>query len=81
MPSQMKGDIALSTYQSADIGFCPLVGYSGSVLLTWNDNSVVSVECSFGDYKTCRFADKCELYQRRPVGFIQKYPSDESSSK
>ena len=71
----------MSRYQSADIGFCPLSGHSGSVLLTWEGNTVVAAECSFGDYKTCRFAEKCELYQRRPVGFIQKYPSDESSSE
>ena len=71
----------MSGYSSADLGFCPLVGHSGSVLLTWEDDAVVSVECSFGDNKTCKFVNECELYQRHPVGFVQKYPSQESSSK
>ncbi len=61
-------------YSSGDTGFCPYAGHSGSVILTWNDNMVISVECSFGNHETCGYANKCELYQRRPVGYVQTYP-------
>lgn len=66
-------------HQSADFGICPYVGHSGSVNLTWDGNTVIAVECSFGNPKTCGYADKCELYQRRPVGFVQTYPLKDKS--
>lgn len=62
-------------HNSGDIGFCPYAGHTGSIVLTWDNNTVVSVECGCGDHKTCGFSAKCELYQRRPVGFVQTYPS------
>lgn len=64
---------------SGDTGFCPYIGHSGSVLLTWNNNMVVSVECSFGNHETCGYSDRCELYQRHPVGFVQTYPLKDKS--
>lgn len=67
------------THQSGDLGFCPYVGHSGSVNLTWKDNTVIAVECGFGNHETCGYADKCELYQRRPVGFVQTYPQKDKS--
>ena len=59
---------------SGDFGFCPYLGHTGAVIVTWDGDTVVSVECSGGDHKTCGLSDKCELYQRRPVGFVQTYP-------
>lgn len=61
-------------HSSGDTGFCHYVGHSGSIILNWDDDTVVSVECGFGNHETCRYANKCELYQRRPVGFVQTYP-------
>lgn len=68
-----------SNLHSGDLGFCRLVGHSGTVTLTWEGNTVVNVECGFGDPKTCEYSSTCELYNRRPVGFIQTYPIDEDS--
>ncbi len=61
---------------SGDIGFCPYAGHSGSVILIWGDNKVASVECSFGNHESCGYADNCELYQRKPVGFTQSRPAN-----
>lgn len=61
-------------YSSGDTGFCPYVGHLSSIILNWDDETVISVECSSGNHKTCGYACECELYQRRPVGFVQKYP-------
>ena len=66
-------------YSSGDTGLCPYVGHSGSIILNWDDDTVVSVECGFGNHKTCGYASKYELYQRRPVGFVQTYPSKDKS--
>lgn len=62
---------------SGDIGFCKYAGHSGSVLITWDGDTVVDVQCGFGDYKTCGYADQCDLYKRHPVGFTQTYPKSE----
>lgn len=70
----MKG-----THQSSDLGFCRYAGHSGGVNLTWDDDTVIAVECIFGDYKTCGYADNCDLYQKRPVGFVQTYPAKDKS--
>lgn len=60
---------------SGDTGFCQYAGHTGSVTITWDRNTVVNVECGFGDYKTCGYADVCELYQQHPVGFTQTFPN------
>lgn len=62
-------------HNSGDIGYCAYVGHTGCIELTWDDNTVVSVECEFGDHNTCGYSNECGLYQRRPVGFIQTYPA------
>lgn len=59
---------------SADLGFCKNAGHTGSIELTWEDDKVVDVKCGFGDFKTCKYVDECELYQRHPIGFVQTYP-------
>jgi len=64
---------------SGDTGFCHYAGHSGSVLLTWDGNTVISVKCGFGSHETCGYADKCELYQRHPVGYVQTFPVKNSS--
>lgn len=65
----------MSIYQSSDIGFCHYAGHTGSVTLTWDNDTVVSIECSFGNHNSCPFVNTCELYQRHPIGFVQIYPS------
>lgn len=57
---------------SGDIGFCEHAGHSGSVLITWDGDQVVKVECGFGNHETCGCADTCELYQRAPISFTKK---------
>ncbi|MCM1039818.1 MAG: hypothetical protein NC434_10890 [Ruminococcus sp.] len=59
---------------SNNLGFCPYAGHSGSIQLTWVDNTVISAECAFGNHETCGYADECRLYQRQPVGSVQTYP-------
>ena len=57
--------------QSGDTGYCRLAGHTASLLRTWKDNTVVSVDCGLDgcDYKTCGYAKVCEMYQRGPVGY------------
>lgn len=66
---------------SGDLGFCPYLGHSTGLLLTWDGDTVVSVECAGADHETCGYSDVCELYQRRPVGFVQHYPKSGGSAK
>lgn len=61
---------------SGDFGFCKLAGHTGSVLLTWDNNTVVKVECSLGNHTTCQYATTCELYNRKPVGYVEKTTMD-----
>lgn len=61
---------------SGDVGFCEHDGHTIGMLLTWDDNTVLDVDCQ---YKTCGFADRCELYQRHPVGFKKIYPLSKGS--
>ena len=61
---------------SSDLGFCRYAGHSGAINITWDRDTVVKVECGFGDYRTCGYADICELYQRHPIGSTQTYPND-----
>lgn len=64
-------------YSSGDVGFCKRAGHTGGVEISWEDDTVVGVTCGYyGDYRTCKFAATCELYNRRPVGFVQTYPND-----
>lgn len=67
-------------HSSGDIGFCPYVGHSGSIMLNWDDDTVVSVECGFGNHETCGYASKCELYQRRPSWICSNIPIKEQVS-
>lgn len=74
-PSIMKGvDFIKDIHETGDIGPCPYVGHTGCMIITWEDNTVISVDCAGGDHETCGYADRCELYQRHPVGFVQTYP-------
>lgn len=61
---------------SGDIGYCPYIGHSGSMEITWNNDKVVEINCGFGDYKTCGCIEVCEMYKRHPIGFTQTYPND-----
>lgn len=57
--------------QSGDIGYCKLVGHTAPLLRTWEDDTVVSVECGIDgcDYKNCGYANACQMYQRGPIGY------------
>ena len=73
----MKGGVFINKlHNSGDVGFCYKEGHTSSMLLTWDGDVVVDIDCP---YKTCGFANQCEMYQRHPVGFKQNYPSSERS--
>lgn len=52
--------------ESGDVGFCREVGHTSTLVRTWNDRTVISVDCN---YKTCGYSDTCDMYQRGPVGY------------
>ena len=43
--------------KSGALGFCQYAGHSGAVEITWDGDTVAEVDCSFGNYKVCGFAD------------------------
>lgn len=61
---------------SGDVGFCKYEGHSAAMVLTWDDDIVVYVDCQ---YKICGYANQCEMYQRHPVGFHRVYPLSQKS--
>lgn len=65
---------------SSNIGFCPYLGHTSAVIQTWDGDAVVSVECAGpgADHNTCGYAQVCDLYQHRPVGFKLKTAVTES---
>lgn len=69
MPSIKEGRDFMK--QSGDVGYCKLTGHTGPLLRNWENDTVVSVDCGIDghDYKTCGYADVCEMYQRGPVGY------------
>lgn len=77
----IRREVVIMAVNSGDLGFCPYVGHSGAVTLTWEGDSVTKVECAFGDHKTCGYSDRCELYQRHPVGYVQTFPNDQREHK
>lgn len=52
--------------QSGDVGFCRLAGHTSALIRTWENNTAISIDC---DFKTCGYAEVCEMYQRGPVGY------------
>lgn len=63
-------------FNSGDVGYCKYNKQTSSMLLTWDENTVIKVDC---DYKTCGYADQCEMYQRHPIGFQRIQLSTDSS--
>ncbi|MEY8518261.1 hypothetical protein AALC25_15435 [Lachnospiraceae bacterium 29-84] len=63
----------MSISESGDVGLCRAVGHTSALTRTWDGHTVTAVDC---DYKTCGYADICEMYQREPVGY-QSVPSSE----
>lgn len=56
---------------SGDAGYCEHRRTTIGIIRTWNDHTVTAVDC---DYLHCGCDKYCELYQRAPVGFIQRHP-------
>lgn len=67
------------TYNTGDVGFCPYVGHSGGMIITWEDNTVISVECSAENHEVCGYSETCKFYQRHPVGFVKTFPLSNGS--
>ena len=55
----------------AAIGYCRYLGHSTGLLITWDGNRVVEVDC---DHAKCGYASSCDLYQRHPVGYEESCP-------
>lgn len=67
----------MSQSESGDVGLCRAVGHTSALIRTWDDRTVTAVDCN---YKTCGYADICEMYQRGPVGY-HSVSSTEQASK
>ena len=55
---------------SGDVGFCRYKNQNIGLIINWNNHTVESVECK---HDTCGYSEICELYQRHPVGYIEKF--------
>ena len=63
---------------SGVIGFCKKTNASRGIVITWTNNTVTAVNC---EHKTCGYADSCELYQQRPIGYVESFPIMSRSSE
>lgn len=52
--------------ESGDVGFCQAAGHTSAITRKWKDGIVISVDCN---HETCGFADECEMYQHKPIGY------------
>ena len=52
--------------QSGDIGYCMALRRTTSLIRTWSKGTVIDADCG---YQTCGYADNCEMYLRKPVGY------------
>lgn len=59
----------MKRYCNGDIGFCEYEGHTIGILVEWEDDTVISVDCP---YKTCGYSGSCKLYNRRPIGYVHK---------
>lgn len=66
----------MSTLSSGDTGYCDYENRAIGIVITWEDNKVVAVDCC---HSICGHADYCKLYNRYPVGFIQDFPISRTS--
>ena len=41
---------------SGDIGYCPFVGHTDSMIVTWENDTVVDIDC---DYRICKHTKTC----------------------
>ena len=61
----------MKPYCSGDVGYCNRLGHSIGVLIGWENNTVVSLDCQ---HETCGYSQVCDLYKRHPIGFTKEYP-------
>lgn len=61
----------MATLSSGDAGFCEFVHHPIGVVVTWDSDRVITVDCK---HEICGLADHCALYQKHPVGFIRTCP-------
>lgn len=53
---------------SGSVGYCEKLGKPVGIIISWNDNTVIDLDC---DHKTCGYTQICKFYQRYPIGFKQ----------
>ena len=58
---------------SGNIGFCRYKNQNIGLIINWTNHTVESVDC---EHNTCGYAETCELYQKYPVGYTEKFPKD-----
>lgn len=56
---------------TGDAGFCEYLGQPIGILISWEDATVVDLNC---DYKVCGQTYKYGLYKRHPIGMVQSFP-------
>jgi hypothetical protein len=61
----------MERYQSGDTSYCKLVGHTMGLIRTWENDTIVAIDCGIDGYnhKNCGFADTCEMYQQKPIGY------------
>ncbi len=61
----------MERYQSGDISYRKLVGHTMGLIRTWENDTIVAIDCGIDGYnhKNCGFADTCEMYQQKPIGY------------
>ncbi len=58
--------------QSGDVGYCKLAGHTAPLLRTWENDTIISVDCGTDgyDYKNCGYANVCEIIINTSAFFL-----------
>lgn len=56
----------MAVLSNGDVGFCEFAHHSIGIVVTWDGDRVVAVDC---EHEICWLAEHCALYQKHPVGF------------
>lgn len=56
----------MAVLSNGDVGFCEFAHHSIGIVVTWDGDRVVAVDC---EHEICGLAEHCALYQKHPVWF------------
>lgn len=57
---------------SGDGGYCHYTRNGRGVQVEWFGATVVAVHC---EHDICGYKDRCEMYKRHPVGYVEAFPN------